>query len=208
MKQLITCILLSLIVFSLFFYDSFRTFFKKKKIERFSVIQENIPVQPNDETIRNMIKSNIVSSFLSTIRVRYDLSELLGDYASKLESISELNSKYSEMVNRYKTMNQFANEKCLLKNDQLSKTEYRELLEECYDTTYMKDNFVLRNSFVDIEKILFDLFLSKVLIVQNIIVENVFDNVVNTFSINNDDGMLQEGIPEDIFDFRNIKKII
>ena len=214
MKQLtqhiIVVVLICLIAYTVLFYEKHRKYFKKKnKKENFSEIltTRNYDENGNDEYTRNLIKSNIVNEFIRRLRIRYTLQELFDDYASKVESIVNLNQEYSLMIERYRKFNDPDTNNCSNKNTGLTKLEYKNLLEECYDRDYLMTNEKLRNDFVEIEKILFDLFLNKILLVQNILDDMLFNKVINTYTINPDNGKVKEGVPEELFNFKPMKNV-
>lgn len=210
-QHIIVVVLICLIAYTVLFYDKHKTYFFKKKIakENFSEVLTNsdYDANVNDEYTRNLIKSNIVNEFVRRLRIRYTLQELFDDYSSKIESIVNLNEEYISMIERYRKFNDPDTNNCSNKDTSLTKLEYKSLLEECYDRDYLMTNEKLRNDFIEIEKILFDLFLNKILLVQNVMDDFLFNRVVNTYTINLENGKVKEGIPEELFNFKPMKNV-
>ena len=209
-QHIIIVVLICLIVYMVLFYDKHKQYFKIKfPKENFSEVLTNNDYDENinDEYTRNLIKSNIVGEFVRRLRIRYTLQELFDDYSSKIDSIVNLNDEYISLVERYRNFNDPDTNNCSVKNKSLTKLEYKSLLEECYDRDYLMTNEKLRNDFIEMEKILFDLFLNKILKIQNLIDESLFENVVNKFEINPDNGKVKEGIPEELFNFKPMKNV-
>lgn len=209
-QHIIVVVLICLIAYTVLFYEKHRKYFNIQiPKENFSEVltNNNYDENVNDEYTRNLIKSNIVNEFVRRLRIRYTLQELFDDYASKVESIVNLNQEYSLMIKRYRKFNEPDTNNCSNKNTGLTKLEYKNLLEECYDRDYLMTNEKLRNDFVEIEKILFDLFLNKILLVQNILDETLFNTVINTYTINPDNGKVKEGLPEELFNFKPMKNV-
>lgn len=210
-QHIIVVVLICLIAYTVLFYDKHETYFFKKKIakENFSEVLTNsdYDANVNDEYTRNLIKSNIVNEFVRRLRIRYTLQELFDDYSSKIESIVNLNEEYISMIERYRKFNDPDTNNCSNKDTSLTKLEYKSLLEECYDRDYLMTNEKLRNDFIEIEKILFDLFLNKILLVQNVMDDFLFNRVVNTYTINLENGKVKEGIPEELFNFKPMKNV-